>query len=154
MKATLVALTLLVGSFAQADGFECHTASGLNVKIYNHTSPEVGTRVPAVMIVSDSKVSDGRKTIATFPESKGVLTNEGNHVYVGKVDLRMTGSDRKGELLAGTKLGNVDRIMMQIDFSYAFPSNEGVERMAWLTVLKRDKTSVVENAICARYLKN
>lgn len=154
MKFVVIALSLFASSFAQADGFNCETESGLNVKIYNHTSPSEGTRVPAVMVISDSFVGKGNKTIARFADANGVLSLEGKHLYNGKVDLRFNDSKRKGELLAGTKLGFVSDVLMAVDFSYAYPVAAGYEMPATFTVIKRDGSATAEDAVCTRYLKN
>lgn len=139
---------------AHADGFECQTANGgLNVKIYNNTDPQVGTRVAAVMVVSDPAVGAGRKTIARFTSVHGVLANRAS-TYVATVDLRFSDSERKGENILGTKLGNVDTITADIDFSYAAPVAAGEEVSGKLTIARRSGSPIEADLVCSRYLKN
>lgn len=153
MKKMMVAAIFLIAGFAHADGFVCTTESGLNVKVYNHTQAEMGTRTAAILVVSDSNVNGGNKTIARFTDAKGTLTSAST-TYDANVDLRFNDSSRKGELIAGTKLGYVDHIYLDVDFSYAQPVAEGTEVAGQLRVLKRSGETITEQASCVRYLKN
>jgi hypothetical protein len=154
MKALLITIAMLAtGTVAQADGFRCITESGLNVKVYNHTSPQAGTRNGAIMIVSDSHVGRGNKTIASFSDLKKTLSSK-DVVYTAKVDLRVSESNRKGELIGGTKLGYLAQLILKVDFSYAQPMLSGEETSAVLVLVKRDGRKATEEAVCTRYLKN
>jgi len=155
MKTALFSamITLAVGSFAHADGFMCKTESGLSVKVFNHTNPRVGTRVAAVMVISDGAVAAGRKTIARFDETKGTLSSIGTE-YTANVDLRFTDSSRRGELIAGTKLGFIDTITLKVGFNYATPVPVGTRLPAHLLIEKRNGEVITERALCLRYLKN
>ena len=149
---SILALTAL-SSPAFADGFECQTADqSLNVKIYNNTDPTYGTRVGAVMVVSDPAVSGGRKTIARFTDTNGVLSNRSSR-YEANVDLRFNDSNRKGELILGTKLGMLDTITADIDFSYSQPVANGEEVSGKLTLVKRNGDQINADLVCTRYLK-
>lgn len=153
MKAIVIATLLATAITAQADGFKCETESGLKVQVFNHTSPEVGTRTGAIMILSDSDIQYGNKTIAKFTAQKGTLSS--NEVrYVAKVDLRVSESSRKGELIAGTKLGYISHMFLDVAFTYAYPVRNGALLPAGFTVMKRNGTRVFERAVCERYLKN
>lgn len=152
---TLIAIAALVatGSVASADGFVCQTAKGdLKVQVFNQTQPEAGTRNAAIMVLSDPRVSLGRKTIAKF-HSESLLSNEASS-YSADVDLRYVDSNRKGELIAGTKLGFIDTITLDVDFSYASPVAAGTVLDAVLTVAKRDGAVKHVSMECERYLKN
>lgn len=154
MKQMMItALLSIVGLSAHADGFTCRSESGLNVKVYHHTDANKGTRTAAVMIVSDSTVGAGNKTIATFPAEKGVLKSS-QLVYTADVDLRMTGSRRAGEYIGGTRLGELDQIILAVDFTYVSPLAHGDAVTGRLTLLKRDGEKLRESVNCTRYLKN
>jgi hypothetical protein len=154
MKVLLISIAMLAaGTVAQADGFRCITESGLNIQVYNHTSPGAGTRNGAIMIVSDSHVGRGNKTIATFSDLKKTLSSK-NVVYTAKVDLRVSESNRKGELIGGTKLGYLSQLILKIDFSYAQPLFAGERTSAMLMLVKRDGQRMTEEVVCSRYLKN
>jgi hypothetical protein len=127
-----------ISASAHADGFNCQTVDGdLTVKLYNNTAAEAGTRVGAVMIVSDPSVSGGRKTIARFTDTNGLLDSRSSR-YEANVDLRFTDSARKGENILGTKLGQLDKIIADIDFSYAAPVEAGEEVSGSLILVKRN----------------
>jgi len=153
MKAIIFATVLATAMSAQADGFKCETESGLNIQVYNFTSPDMGTRTGSMMVISDSQIQYGNKTIAKFTAKKGTLTSS-NLRYTANVDLRVSESNRKGELIAGTKLGYVDQIHLDVAFSYGRPQRAGSVLPAVLTVVKRNGTYVQESAVCERYLKN
>lgn len=150
----LILITMMaLGIQAHADGFRCETESGLSIQVYNQTNPAFGTRSGAVMVVADQKIQFGNKTIATFLAEKRTLSSQ-ELTYVGKVDLRVVETRRKGELIAGTKLGYVDQIALTVDFSYSRPQPHGTVLAGELAVLKRDSTVMTEGAVCERYLKN
>ncbi len=154
MKTLLALAMLVVTSQAQADGFVCSAVNTpLEIKMFNHVSPEDGTRVGAIMVLSDPTVGYGRKTIARFTSANGVLDNKGA-VYTANVDLRFTDSNRKGELIAGTKLGELANIEVSVNYLYGNSVPEGTELpgVAWL--IKRDGNTIRLELDCVRYLKN
>lgn len=154
MKQVLIATVVaLMGLQARADGFKCQSESGLNIKVFNHTHPAIGTRTAAIMVISDSAIGMGNRTIATFPESKGVLMSSST-VYLADVDLRMTGSRRAGELIGGTKLGELDQIKLSVNFTYSEPIAAGEVVTGLLTLIKRNGEKIREAVECLRYLKN
>jgi len=155
MKKLIIALAavLATGTLAHADGFVCATeAQDLKIQVYNQVQPEEGTRNAAIMVISNPRVQLGRKTIAKF-HSESLLVNRAA-LYSADVDLRYVDSNRKGELIAGTKLGFIDTITLAVDFTYAQPVVEGSMADGVLTIVKRDG-QVKELAVeCERYLKN
>lgn len=154
IQTLAIAALATFSAAAHADGFVCQTTDGaLNVKIFNNTDPSVGTRVGAVMVVSDPAVGGGRKTIARFTDTHGVLESRGSR-YEANVDLRFNDSSRKGELILGTKLGQLDAIIADIDFSYAAPVAAGEEVEGKLILVKRNGDRIRADLACSRYLKN
>ena len=151
---SLVAIMILASTYAQADGFTCQaTEHSLDIKIYNHVDPQDGTRVGAVMVLSNPSIQHGRKTIARFADANGVLENHGP-LYTADVDLRFSDSSRKGELIAGTKLGELDKIKVAVVFSYASPVEDGAELEGMATLVKRNGEVIFADLVCERYLKN
>jgi hypothetical protein len=159
----LAMLVLLSTTSSRADGFKCEGVNtGVMIQVYNHTQPELGTRVPAVMVVSDSMVRSPNKTIAIFNSENETLSYLGNGLFQGKVDLRYTETSHKGENIAGTKLGYLSHIQLQLlshfgkkfDYSRAddFKNNEILD--ARISYLKRNGEVLEEKALCKRYLKN
>lgn len=154
MKNTMIALlTMVTSTVAFADGFNCTSESGLNVKVYNHTDANKGTRTGSIMVISDSSVGAGNKTIAKMSDVKGTLSSK-KAVYTAKVDLRFADSSHKGELIAGTKLGQLAKIELMVDFSYGAPVKAGEQVEGLLVLTKRNSAEIVENISCVRYLKN
>lgn len=152
MKHILLTIaTLGLTQVAMADGFVC-ASEGLNVKVYNHTDPNQGTRTGAVMVVSSPDVGFGNKTIAKFTDANRTLESK-NLIYTADVDLRYKDSGRKGELIGGTKLGQLDQIKLVVYFSYGAPVKDGDEVRARLRLVKRNGESSSIAMNCIRYLK-
>jgi hypothetical protein len=53
----------------------------------------------------------------------------------------------------GTKLGYIDEIRADINFSYRFPMENGETTSGGLYVIKRDGTQLKARMNCVRYLK-
>ena len=74
----------------------------------------------SILVLSRPSVNHGRKTIATFRAEDDVLAVTGRvdrgsgKKYEGEVDLRRIGSRRQGELILGTKLGEVDTVKLTV----------------------------------------
>lgn len=163
LSAVALVLPLVTGS-AFADGFVCTTTTvqsrlkgELNIKAYNEVDPELGTRNASVMVLSDPSIQYGRKTIATFKNSRlartGTLVNSGA-VFSANVDSRVSGIERGGELILGTKLSQLKSVKLDIAFSYARPVAEGAIVGAKLTLMKENGSKIVRMMDCTRYLKN
>lgn len=150
----LIALTTLLSTSAFADGFICETVTGdLNVKVFNHTQPEMGTRNAHIMVLSDPRVETiGRKTIATMKAPKQ-LSSAGAS-YLAKVDLRFNSSNRKGENILGTKLGKIKTIALDLDYNFSQPVAAGSYVAGMITANKRNGEVISEEVSCSRYLKN
>jgi len=156
---TLLALSLIAllqTPLAQADGFFCRGSNtGLEYKVFNHTLASAGTRTPAAMILSSPYVISDRKTIAVFTAENRTLSYEGHGRYVGKVDLRFSETGRKGENVAGTKLGELSSIVLDIEFSYSHQdsslANSVNEIPAKSFYVKRNGEILEESATCKRY---
>lgn len=153
-KLMLAAALIILGHNVHADGFLCEDPSGtLRIKVYHHTQPELGTRNAAVMVVSDPTISSGRKTIATFDADKALLTSS-SAVYTSNVDLRFSGSNRKGENIGGTKLGELDQIILSVDYSFSNPVPAGSEVGGEAVLVRRGSASDIRiPMVCSRYLK-
>ncbi len=156
MKKLIVALVTLASVQSFADGFVCETDAGdLRLKVYNKVNPNEGTRSSSVMVVSNPQVGSGRRTIAIFTSDSGLLSTAHNSglKYIADVDLRFANSNRSGEYLVGTRLGEVEMIKLNIDFTYGDDLADGDETSGRLVVVKRDGAAIVRNATCVRYLK-
>ena len=154
MKNIVFVLAMTLSSTVFADGFVCESnEENLNIKVYNQTQPQLGTRNAAVMVVSDPRVASGRATIATFESADSLLTNDSS-TYTSLVDLRYKNSNRKGENIAGTKLGELKYIVLHVNFSYAHPVAVGTRLAGEVTLVKRSGETIPVDMVCFRYLKN
>jgi len=156
MKKSILFISAVISmasSVAMADGFVCRTEGGLTVRAYNNVAPSAGTRNAAVMILSDDSIQYGRKTIARFTDVNGTVSNSGAS-YEANVDLRFNDSGRKGELILGTKLGELDRISVDVAFSYGAPVSAQELLAGTITATKRNGEIIEQALECSRYLKN
>lgn len=153
-KLIVAAAMLILGSAAHADGFICENQEGnLRIKVFHHTQPELGTRNVAVMVVSDPTISSGRKTIATFDADKALLTSS-SATYTASVDLRFATSNRKGENVGGTKLGELDQVILAVNYSFNEPVAAGTEVGGEAVLVRRGSASDIRiPMVCTRYLK-
>lgn len=149
---------MVSGTVAKADGFNCQGRStGINIKLFNNTQPEAGTREVAVMVLSNPSVHTPNKTIAKFTGANGTLAAKGYGKYEAKVDLRFNDSGRAGELIGGTKLGQLKKILLDLNFSYNTIDVELAKVSSVYGVIKyvkRDGDINSESVVCSRYLKN
>lgn len=151
-KVLLVAALVLAASAAKADGFICETHDGvLKIKAFDQVQPELGTRNPAVLILSDNTVQYGRKTIATFASEQTLDGSAAN--YVARVDLRYNNSNTKGEYLLGTRLGELKTVAVDVEFSFASPVAKGRLLSGLITATKRNGQVIEQDLECTRYLK-
>lgn len=158
MKALTIMTLVFAATAAQADGFVCKTADGeLKVAVYNQTQPEAGTRNAATMILSNPTLQTGNKTIAKFTSEEGNLVGEstfsGVAMYTANVDLRFANSNREGEYLLGTRLGSVDKVVLEVEFSYENPVEDSAELDGIVSVEKRNGDSTSAPVVCKRHLK-
>jgi hypothetical protein len=155
MKSVFTVIGLLIASTsAFADGFVCESQEeALLVKVFNKTTADAGTRNAAVMVLSDMSVAAGNKTIARFSDTNQTLVNDGAS-YEANVDLRFNDSGRKGELIAGTKLGMLDTIQLHVEFMYSEPKANGSHVAGHLVLVKRNGEEITIEMDCVRYLKN
>ena len=160
MKMTMTAVMMVLGmATAHADGFVCEgQQSGVKVKLFNNINPSIGTRLPAILVLSDASVQGDTKTIAKFSGAQGNLDYLGYGKFSAKVDLRFTDSARKGENIAGTKLGQLKTIVLDLDFQYTPSSTDLASAMnevsGRISYNKRNGEVLSEKVDCVRYLKN
>jgi len=150
----LIFTAISSASAVMADGFKCRSrAHKLDIQIYNSTNPAVGTRTPAIAIISDSDVAYGNRTIARYTPVRQPIWGETSENYVGTVgDPSFSGGS--GENIAGTKLGKLDSIGVSVDFSYGTPVPHGTYLRGKMTLVKNNGELITGRLHCTRYLKN
>lgn len=142
---------MLMSSTAFADGFVCYSTDGvLKVTVLNHVNPDIGTRTGAIMVVSDRTINAGKRTIATFTDEEGTVSSFGAE-WTATVSEDIA---KKGRNIAGTKLGFVDKLIVDVDHSYSRPVEHGARVSGKLIVKKTDGASSSQDLSCFRYLKN
>lgn len=154
MTKLVLALAMVTGASAFADGFICSDANGdLRLKVYDKTQPKEGTKDAAIMIVSNPSATPGNQTIATFNSDDSLLANDSSS-YTAEVDLRYNTSNQAGADIGGTQLGQLKYITLDVDFSYSNPVPNGTVVSGEVTLTKRDNAGDVDIAVnCTRYLK-
>jgi hypothetical protein len=159
MKFLLISVLSFVSSLALADGFTCLTRGGdLQIQVLNNTSKSRGTRTASIMILSDPTVAEGYQTISRFSAQDGTL--ETDHatadglLYSATVDLRFSESGAAGEYLLGTRLGEVDGLILKIDFTYGDNLKNGESTKGFVKVIKHNGDEIKRFATCTRYLKS
>lgn len=151
---SVLAVSALASFAAHADGFLCENLEeNVRVKVFNKVNADEGTRNAAIMVLSDPSISSGKKTTARFAADNELVNNKGA-VYTAEVDLRFNDDNLKGRNFAGTKLGNVKYITLDVDFSFAQPVENGTQVDGQLIVTKRNGTADIQIPVsCIRYLK-
>lgn len=148
---SLIAALMLFGANAFADGFTCYTDDGvLKISVLNHVDPSEGTRTAHIMIVSDRTISHGKKTIAVFTDEEETLTSSSAR-WTAYVPDWMS---KKGRNIAGTKLGYVDTLVVDVDHLYNAPVKSGARADGLLIVNKINGERDTQGLSCYRYLKN
>lgn len=154
LSFVFVMMALVSSGVARADGWVCGTTdSELKIQVYNHVDADRGTRNAAVMVISDKSVRGGNKTIASFSDAEGSLTNSGA-TYLARVDRHIAEGGRVGEYIGGTRLGYVRTVLLDVYFNYGRPVRDGLLVNGKLVLEKLNGQTVTKHVGCARYLKN
>jgi hypothetical protein len=135
MKSFIISVLVLTSSYSFASGFVC-SGQGYNVKLYNQTQPELGTKNPAVLIVS----SDRAGTLAVLKGDDILKTNTANtFIYSGLINGKQNGRFMSVEL----------QVVKQPVSGGAFDG----QHFALLTI-NADSGSDRAKLACSLYLKN
>ncbi len=151
MKAFIVLMAALVvgNNFAKADGFVCADQSKTyGIKLYDHVHANLGTRTPAVMVITNGSLDQGSKTLATFTAADGGLLLSGAD-YVANLNF----SSAHTELFAGVQLNKIHRLILNVKHYFNVPLAEGQVVSAKLMVVETAKITYLDLS-CQRYLKN
>lgn len=150
----LMVLTILLCNASYADGFICADKEGsLTVKVFNHVSPELGTRRGAVMVLSNPQGELGKKTLAVFRESNKVLFNSGS-TYISYIDYKHEESSQLSQEIVETKIDEIYSLVLDIKFDYNHPVLPGQNVDGELVVVKNNGDKIFVDLSCRRYLKN
>ena len=130
---TVIAISVL-GTSAYADGFKCEaTDSTYAVKLFNHVNPELGTRNPAALIVSDDS--------GTLLVRKGESISKTNR----KNTVRYT--------VEGSRKLGADTAILQVRFKQGREVIEEGDARPGQLILIADGEKEVHELSCERYLK-
>lgn len=155
----MTALALITVSSAQADGLVCvGQQTATHIQVYNYTDAAAGTRNPAVMVVSSPFVKYPNKTIAKFSglytaDQNQTLFYRGHGLFEAMVDTVNNKALRGGENIAGTKLNQLQKIVLNAHFTYGTPVQKGAKIAGTLEYVKKTGEVLSEKADCTRYLK-
>ena len=119
MKPGLIIFTIFYSfTTALADGFTCEARhTGLKIRVQNHLNPQAGTRTPEQMSISDP-LQPELKTSALFTDRNHTLSYQGHGNYLGRVDLRTAAPNLRINYIAGTRLQDLNSILLDLEFSY------------------------------------
>jgi hypothetical protein len=142
---------------AHADGFDCQARNtGLLIHIVNSPNPAVGTRTPDTMVIRNPLLKPEQQEIVRFSHQNRTLTYLGRGNYLGEVDRRFIDSGRQGENIAGTKLGHLKSVLIDLEFSYAHSdielANSVKEVPGKIFYSKRTGEILEEPVMCRRFL--
>ena len=116
--AVLLLMITLTSASALADGFLCEARhTGIIIRVLNHTDSRSGTRRPRIMTLSDP-LQPALRYSAVFSDDHQTLSYQGRGNYLGRVDLRHSSPDLRANYIAGTRLQDLDWILLDLEFSY------------------------------------
>ena len=142
---------VLVGTqSAKADGFICVDQAGTyGIKLYDNVQPSLGTRVPAVMVISSGSQTSGSKTLATFTPSEGNL-----NFMTGTYHAIANFPSAYNELLGGVKMSQIKELDFSVNHNFNQILQPSQKVSAQLKIQDKNHNSTYVNFTCARYLKN
>lgn len=155
--AALFFLVLMIPASALADGFICHgDQSGIEMAIYNQVNPHLGTRNPAVLVISDPALATSNHTEARFSPELNNFRYEGHGNYVAEVHGNVFLFDSTS--VAGHAVNSLNEIRLKIVFSYdkdAIALVDSIDEIPG-TIEYTDLNNQVSNesASCSRYRKH
>ncbi len=156
MTASKILLTglfaaVLVGSTAaKADGFLCVDESNTyGIKLYDNVQAKLGTRTPAIMILTDGSQAAGSHTLATFSQAEGTLSYvQGSYHATASFPAAYT------QTLNGVKMSQIKDLIFSINHNFNLPLQPGEKVLAQLVISDKSFKSTYLNFTCSRYLKN
>ena len=140
MKPIIGVLTVLTlgifNSAAIGSGFKCtgdEEAATLSVKLFNHVDPTLGTRVPAVMVISNEE--------GTLVTRKGGSIRKHNRANTVQY------------VIEGSRRLDADTAILQVAFKEGVETLEAGETADAQLILIKDEDRSVYSLSCERYLK-
>ncbi len=135
---------------AKADGFICADQSGqFGIKLYDNVQPKLGTRSPAILIITDGSKEAGGKTLASFTPDQGDL-----HLAYGSYHATANFPSAYNQLLEGVKMSQIKELVFSVkhDFNRPLPANQ--KALAQLQIHDKSQNTTYVNFTCTRYLKD
>jgi len=144
-------LTAFLGlpSLAHAAGFVCiDVDQDTRIDVYlSSLDPQGPAPVATKLVLLDPSRSAKRQNIATFDVNDGLLQTSGSQVRA-VVDLTKPGTSRGGERVGGTRLNQLEALVLNIDVSYEEPINEGARYSAEVTYVKKNGQELHQDFDC------
>jgi len=134
VKRIVAVTALTIGMGAFASGFRC-AGEGYTVKMFNHISPEEGTRTPAALIIA----SEEEGTLLVRKGSEIRKNNRRNTVQY---------------VVRGNRRLGADRAILQVAFKEGRETLEDGETVDGQLILQADEDREVVKLSCERYLKS
>jgi len=141
-------LTFLSSQVWALSGFNCVSVDrDLVVQIVFGQGQSALRWNSAAMVVSNPHVKKGRQFVARFRSSQGMLEREGS-TFIGHVLPQHPDSSRVGERIAGTTLGQLRTISVDIDFTPARAALPTTPLSAQVTYMKRNGQKLAQDFDC------
>ncbi|MFH0958700.1 MAG: hypothetical protein V1897_08355 [Pseudomonadota bacterium] len=135
LKLVLFLVVCTVGASVFASGFRCISDSGYKLKIYNHVNAEDGTRIPGVLVLSDSR--------GTLFTAKGSEISKRNLSDVVQYTVHVEDTDLQA-----------DYVIAQIRFKEGRETLREGEKVIGSLIFSGNGEREYSAMICSRYLKN
>jgi hypothetical protein len=151
--------TTFLSSAAQAHGFVC-TSLEQNTQIEIHlTGTGALTRDsqdyrPALraklMIVKDITLNPKRQLVAKFSSKDGLLRTKESS-FIGRIDPKHPDTSNAGKRIGGTRLGLLETITVEIDYSFQEKVSQGVRLAGQVTYSKTNGDELAEDFECVYF---
>lgn len=136
-------------AFAGTTTFSCTSVDqDTQIDVTFETHEETEASSVHRMVLLDPNVRQERQHIATFYAADGVLKAAGSTI-VATVDLTKPESSRAGERVGGTRLGALDSIVLEIDFSYTENLNHERKFSGLVTYRKKNGDELMQDFDCS-----
>jgi hypothetical protein len=103
-----------------------------------------------LMIVKDITLAPKRQLVATFSAKEGLLRTKDTS-FIGRVDPKHPDTNNAGKRIGGTRLGQLETITVEIDYSFQEKVPQGVRLAGQVTYSKTNGDDLAEDFECVYF---